>query len=421
MVDRKEMTRRKELGPDLTLAVEKLVKERLGRLEGALLLGNKIYKKSTSEEAERYLRDRVIPHVTVRLALEKNSLELMETANLMVELENVGNSPVLLTRVERIVPNGFELVSSPDNYLLTNTSLDMRGKKLDPHVIENVHITLRAARKGTTIIAPRILFVSETGRSMSCKPEPVSIEVSETILPDRVKTGFKDLDNLLLGGLPENYAVMLTSDSCDERDLLIRRYLEAGAVERNATLYVTMDARSVRNLAEEFKSNFRVLVCNSKLDEALDGLPNIFGLGGVENLTEMNIAFESVFRKLGKSKNGLGRVCLDIVSDVLLQHHAVQTRRWLTALIPELRSKGFTTLAVMNPHMHAPEELHAVLGLFDGEISIYEKEEQRSLAKYLRIKRMHNQRYLENELPLRKTRLMTTPATLPCCTRAPNL
>jgi hypothetical protein len=75
----------------------------------------------------------------------------------------------------------------------------------------------------------------------------------------------------------------------------------------------------------------------------------------------------------------------------------------------------------MNPHMHASEETHAVLDLFEGEIDIYEKEEHKDLTKYLRIKKMYNQRYLESELPLRKTRLMTTPLRLPCCTRTPNL
>lgn len=112
---------------------------------------------------------------------------------------------------------------------------------------------------------------------------------------------------------------------------------------------------------------------------------------------------------------------MEILSDVLLQHHAIQTRRWLSGLIPELRSRGFTTLAVLNPHMHASEELHAMLDLFEGEISIYEKESKDDFIKHLRIKRMHNQRYLESELPLRKTRLMTTPLTLSCCTRTFNV
>jgi hypothetical protein len=107
---------------------------------------------------------------------------------------------------------------------------------------------------------------------------------------------------------------------------------------------------------------------------------------------------------------------LEIVSDVLLHHHADQTRRWLSGLIPELRSRGFTTLAVINPNMHSPEELHAMLDLFECEIAIYEKTKE-DLTKYLRIKKMYSHRYLESELALKKTRLMTMPLKLSCCTR----
>ena len=417
----KERNKRKEFGAEISLAVEKLVREKLGHLEDAVLLGNRLYRKPTSEEAELYLQDKVIPRINARIAPEKGDAELGETVDFKIELQNVGKAPVLLTRLEEIVPNGFELASYLDGYGSQNASLDMHGKKLNPYETENLEIALRATKKGTFIIAPRISFVSETGRNMTFRPEPASIIVSETILPGRISTGFQDLDNLLLGGIPQNYAVILTSVSCDERDLLIRRFLEAGVTKNDVTFHVTIDAAGVRNLAEEFQSDFHVFVCNPKLDEAFENLPNVFKLGGVENLTEVNISLESAFRKLGESKGRPRRACLEILSDVLLQHHAVQTRRWLTGLVPELRSRGFTTLAVMNPRMHAPEETHAVLDLFEGEINIYEKETQKDMTKYLRIKKLYNQRYLESELPLRKTRLMTMPLRLPCCTRSPNL
>lgn len=417
----KERNKPKEFSTEINSVVERLVKERLGLLEDAILMGNKLYKKPTSEEAELYLQDRVIPHIHARIALERSDFELGENVHFEIELQNLGKAPVLLARVEEIVPNGFELVAYPDTCDLMNSSLDMHGKKLSPYIAENFGITLRATKKGAFIIAPRIVFIHETGRKMSCKPEPASINVSETILPCRVSTGFQDLDNLLFGGIPQSYTVVLTSISCDERELLIKRYLEAGVKENNVTFYVTIDAAGVRNLAEEFQSNLYVFVCNPKSDETFENLPNVFKLGGVENLTEINIILESAFRRLGESKGRARRACLEILSDVLLQHHAVQTRRWLSGLVPELRSRGFTTLAVMNPQMHTSEETHAILDLFEGEISIYEKETRKDLTKYLRIKKMYNQRYLESELPLRKTRLMTTPLTLPYCTRTPNL
>jgi hypothetical protein len=67
----------------------------------------------------------------------------------------------------------------------------------------------------------------------------------------------------------------------------------------------------------------------------------------------------------------------------------------------KLKSEDFTTLAVVDPKMHPPEELYAILGLFDGEINIHEK----GAEQFLKIKRMSNQKYLENELLLKKEQL----------------
>ena len=58
----------------------------------------------------------------------------------------------------------------------------------------------------------------------------------------------------------------------------------------------------------------------------------------------------------------------------------------------------------MNPYMHPAEEVQAVLDLFDGEIEVYEKKDQ----KLLRIKKMYEQDYIRDELPLRKNTLSTT-------------
>ena len=119
-------------------------------------------------------------------------------------------------------------------------------------------------------------------------------------------------------------------------------------------------------------------------------------------MTEIDIALTKTFRVLDPSKLGSKRACIDIVSDVLLQHHALITRKWLSGLLADLRLRGFTTLAVINPKMHPPEEFQAILGLFEGEINISERETSKGLRQVLRIKKLYNQKYLENELTLTK-------------------
>jgi tetratricopeptide (TPR) repeat protein len=241
------------------------------------------------------------------------------------------------------------------------------------------------AKKDVEKVEERIAFI-ETGKVVS-KPKPT----------EHVSTGYADLDKLLYGGIPSNCAVVLTSPSCNERDLLIKSFLDTGAKKGEVTFYLTTSARAGRALAEEFPSSFCLFVCNPQAALA-ESSPNVFKLNGVENLTEISIALTSAIRKLNASQKDPRRACIEIVSDALLQHHAVQTRKWLTALTTELTSAGFTILAVVDPQMHPPEELHAILGLFDGEISICEK----GAEQFLKIKRMSNQKYLKDELLLKE-------------------
>lgn len=218
-------------------------------------------------------------------------------------------------------------------------------------------------------------------------------------------TGFEDLDNMLFGGLPENHTVLLTAPSCDERDILIERFLEIGVEGGEKTFYVTIDARGAGNLAEDYQSNFYLFLCNPEADVIIQASPNIVKLRGVESLTEIDIALTSAFRELTKRRKRPRRACIEILSDVLLQHHAVSTRRWLTALLPKFRANGFTTLATMNPHMHSSQEVQAMLDLFQGEIHIYKRKTEKGLRHFLRIEKMHNQRYIERELALKKERM----------------
>jgi tetratricopeptide (TPR) repeat protein len=246
------------------------------------------------------------------------------------------------------------------------------------------------AKKDVEKVEAKLLYI-ETGKEASA-PKPTEL----------VATGYADLDKLLCGGIPQNYAVVLTSPSCDERDMLVKSFLEAGAKNGEVTFHVTTDPGVARGLTKEVSSTFYLFVCNPQADAIFKEAPNIFKLKGVENLTDISIALTSAIRRLDPSLKGPRRICIGLVSDVLLQHHAVQTRRWLTSLITELKSNGFTTLVTLNPQMHPSQELQAILDLFEGEINIYEKETEKGSEKFLKIKKMANQRYLKDELLLKE-------------------
>jgi hypothetical protein len=56
--------------------------------------------------------------------------------------------------------------------------------------------------------------------------------------------------------------------------------------------------------------------------------------------------------------------------------------------------------------MHSQEEVQAVTDVFDGEIRIYEKTDE----KLMQIRRMYDQEYIGEEMPLRKEKLSSAGA-----------
>jgi KaiC/GvpD/RAD55 family RecA-like ATPase len=264
---------------------------------------------------------------------------------------------------------------------------------------------MKSFKRGTIEIKPRIVCVDWVGRAIASSPEPIVFNVTGAALPGRVPTGYADLDNLLFGGIPENYSVVLASPSSDERELFLRKFLETGAKAGQITYFITTEVGNTEDLIEAYPSNFLLFLCNPRADVMIKSLPNVTKLKGVESLTDIEIALVKSFRSLDPSTKGPKRACITILSDVLLQHRAVITRKWLGGLLPDLKSKGFTSLVLVNPHMHPPEEFQAILGLFEGEIRISERETDNGLERPLRVRKLYNQRYLENEILVTRDKL----------------
>ena len=364
-----------------------------GEIEKAKELIEKIYKYATKTKNRL-----VISHAEMLKAMLFREQEkwVQSTQHFEESLQGCKSLNLQKWRVNEFAELLYE-------YGLMHLDRNEEGDKEKAYSLLNQALEIHQkvdAKKKIEKIKSRMIY-AETGQQLVSEPKPTVNEVSEAVLPNRIPTGYGNLDNSLFGGIPKNYAVLLTSPSCDERDLLIKKFLETGAKKGEATFYVTIDPSEAKTLAEELQSNFYLFICNPQADTIIKSLPNVFKLKGVENLTDISIALTSAIRKLNKSLKGPRRACIEIMSDVLLQHHAVHTRRWLTAILAELRSKDFTTLAIIDPHMHPPQEVHAILDLFEGEINIHEKETEKGSQKFLKIKRMQNQKYSKNEMPLK--------------------
>src|SRR3972149_7689522 len=235
-----------------------LLLKKIAVLENMILMGNNVYRKEHPEQiAETALEGETIS--------EKREVVVGEVFSLEMQLTNVGRSPTPIDGIEKILPPGVEMVKSPPHYPIKDSYLNMNKKTLKPQQVEKVKFSAKALENGVFTFSPRVLHTDASGAKKLLNLKPVIINVKKVILPNRVSTGFDDLDDLLLGGFPTNTATILKSVSCDETKLLINRFLEKGLKNGETTVYLTIEARKWEKLANEYP-NFHIFICNPQAD-----------------------------------------------------------------------------------------------------------------------------------------------------------
>jgi predicted ATPase len=213
--------------------------------------------------------------------------------------------------------------------------------------------------------------------------------IAATPARTKVSSGYSRLDDVLQGGYLAGTAIVLSAPASDEVPLLIGNFLRAS---NESALLICRTISVAETVTQNVGENVRSLVCS---DRPVSPARTVIPGKGIENLTDLNLQIGEVIASTQPK-----RLVIDILSDILLRHKALQTRKWLTELLERLRSKGITTLAVLNPYMHSAEDVQAIVDLFDGNVEILEKESEGGARKYLRIKWMHGIEVAEKEVPL---------------------
>jgi KaiC/GvpD/RAD55 family RecA-like ATPase/tetratricopeptide (TPR) repeat protein len=379
--------------------------EKQGRVEEAKFQRDKAQKLLDQAE-KRFAR----ANVQLNLMVSRRVL-LGDEFEMRFDLVNVSRAAATLTKIDRAITPEFKVSDLPAYCKLQNGSLEINEKSVGPFQVETLKLKIMVDKAGSYVLNPEVSYLDDEGKTKTFKTGPITVTLQPSkpayeALPGRISTGTVELDRLLLGGIPEGYAVVLASSSSEERELLIKRFLEAGTSAGETVLVITCETDKTQNLATQFRTNFYLLDCNPQANLVVQDLPNIFILKGIDNLTDIDIALTKFYRTLDLAQTIPKRACITLLSDVLLWHHAVITRKWLGSFLANLKSKGFTTLAVIDPCMHAPEETQAILSLFEGEIRINEKETADGVFKSLRIRKLTNQKYSEKELVLTKEKLL---------------
>ena len=202
-----------------------------------------------------------------------------------------------------------------------------------------------------------------------------------------ISTGHEALDGMLAGRLPVGHAVLIVSQSYDERDLLIRKMIEASLTAGRPTFFLLQnDTARTRDLTTRFGQNFYAM--NPYADRIGSDRGNLFKVPDVGDLSGLSITSHGIIES--KVKNEPGKlIVIDLLSDLLLRNKALTTRKWLSDFVSKRKAGGFTVLATLDPSIAPKEDVQTIIGVFDGVIEIYERSLQERARRFLVVKKMY--------------------------------
>jgi KaiC/GvpD/RAD55 family RecA-like ATPase/tetratricopeptide (TPR) repeat protein len=362
-----------------------------------------VFKKILSliEDAEKRFA-----HVSVHCGLMTFiHPEVNQEFEIRLDLVNASRASGCVERIDNLLLTELIVMKVSSNCILEDSCIKFKDSVLKPFEVKTIVLSVKATQIGTISLCPNVTYRDDLGQTKNSKTRLFTITINpRPQAPGKLATGVTSLDQLLSGGIPEGYSIALSSNLVEERQYIIQHFMQAGAENKQTTFYLTDNPKKGVSLSKQFPNNFKAFIFNQRSELATDNLANTVWLKGVENLTDIDIALTKVLRQLIRSDTPK-RICIEIISDVLMQHHSLTTRKWLKGLIQELKSYGFTILAIINPRMHPQEEVEAVTSLFDGEIDLLEKESGTHPIKTVKIKRLLGQEYSKEDVSFNITTL----------------
>jgi hypothetical protein len=117
--------------------------------------------------------------VQATLIVQKRNIGIGDNLSVEIELVNAGRASALLTKVENLIPKGFEVQSKPAACRIENSYITMKGRRLDPLKTEEIALVLKPMIQGTFEFRPRILYIDDVGSYRAREVEACEVTVRE--------------------------------------------------------------------------------------------------------------------------------------------------------------------------------------------------------------------------------------------------
>lgn len=117
--------------------------------------------------------------VQANLIASQREVVFGESLRLEVHVANLGKDTAFLTKVEDIIPEGFDLIEKPAKGMAEDGFLNLRGIELPALETEEMRLAFKPRKKGEFVFKPKIHYTNELGEHKSCELEQVTVSVKE--------------------------------------------------------------------------------------------------------------------------------------------------------------------------------------------------------------------------------------------------
>jgi hypothetical protein len=117
--------------------------------------------------------------IQANLIARQKEVVVGENFDLEIRLVNLGRKTAFLTKIEEILPEGFDLIEKPEGCMAGDSSLNLKGRGLAPVETIEIRLMLKARKKGKFVLTPKIRFMDENGEHKSCELEKLALTVKE--------------------------------------------------------------------------------------------------------------------------------------------------------------------------------------------------------------------------------------------------
>jgi tetratricopeptide (TPR) repeat protein len=105
-----------------------------------------------------------------------------EKFEMRLEMVNVSRRSCSIVKVEAVVPSeGFEVTDLPSYCCLQNGDIELEKRTIGAFEVQTIKLGFKATKAGVLNLNPEILYVDDLGKTKTCKPNSIRINVKPAL------------------------------------------------------------------------------------------------------------------------------------------------------------------------------------------------------------------------------------------------